>query len=63
VLLSSGAIPRALSIWGLVAVSLLIIPTVLQLYDRNLTAVMVLGLPYAPYEVVLGLWLVVKGFS
>ena len=23
----------------------------------------VLGLPYAPYEVVLGLWLVVKGFS
>jgi hypothetical protein len=63
VLLSSGAIPRALSIWGLVAVSLLIIPTVLQLYDRNLTAAMVLGLPYAPYEVVLGLWLVVKGFS
>lgn len=62
-LLRSGAIPRALSIWGLVAVSLLIIPTVLQLYDRNLTATMVLGLPYAPYEAVLGLWLVLKGFS
>jgi hypothetical protein len=62
-LLSSGAIPRALSLWGLVAVSLLTIPVVLQLYDRNLTAAMVLGLPYAPYEVVLGLWLVVKGFS
>jgi len=62
-LLRSGAIPRALSIWGLVAVSLLTIPTVLQLYDRNLTAALVLGLPYAPYEVVLRLWLVVKGFS
>jgi hypothetical protein len=62
-LLSSGAIPRALSIWGLAAVSLLTIPTLLQLYDRNLTAAMVLGLPYAPYEVVLGLWLVIKGFG
>ena len=60
---SSGAVPRALSIWGLAAVSLLIIPTLLQLYDRNLTAAMVLGLPYAPYEVVLGLWLVVKRFG
>ena len=62
-LLSSGAIPRALSTWGVVAVSLLIIPTLLQLYDRNLTAAMILGLPYAPYEFVLGLWLVVKGFG
>jgi hypothetical protein len=62
-LYSSRVIPRALSIWGLAAVCLLSIPVVLMLYDRALTQAMILGLPYAPYELVLGIWLMVKGFS
>jgi prepilin signal peptidase PulO-like enzyme (type II secretory pathway) len=46
----SGYIPRALSIWGLAAAFLLLIPTVLQLYDREfLPGAMILALPFAPY--------------
>jgi len=46
----SGYIPRALSIWGLVAICLLLIPTVLALYDREfLPGAMILAIPYAPY--------------
>jgi hypothetical protein len=59
----SGAVPRALSVWGLVAVGLLSVPVALGLYDRDDTAAMILGLPYAPFEVVLGLWLMVRGFN
>ena len=62
-LYSSRVIPRALSIWGLAAICLVSIPVVLMLYDRDLTQAMILGLPYAPYELVLGIWLMVKGFS
>jgi len=46
----SGYIPRALSIWGLLAIFLLTIPTVLALYDRDFfRPTMILALPYAPY--------------
>ena len=46
----SEYIPRALSIWGLAAIFLLTIPTVLALYDREfLPGAMILALPYAPY--------------
>jgi hypothetical protein len=59
----SRAIPPALSLWGLVAISLLTIPVLFVLFKRDLTVTMVLGLPYAPFELALGLWLVAKGFS
>ena len=62
-LYSSRLVPRALAIWGLVAICLLSIPTLLVLYRRGPTPLMVLGLPYAPFELVLGVWLVVKGFN
>lgn len=46
----SGVIPRALSIWGLAALSLALIPFLLQLYDREfLPGAMILALPYIPY--------------
>ena len=49
-LLISGAIPRALSIWGLVAVILALIPTLLQLYKADfLPAAQILAFPFAPY--------------
>ena len=62
--LKSGYIPQALSLWGLVAVSLLLIPVLLQLYDRDFShPVMAVGLLYLPFELFLGIWLIVKGFN
>ena len=60
-LYSSRLVPRPVALWGLVAVCLLTVPVLLVLYRRGPTPLMVLGLPYAPFELVLGLWLIVKG--
>jgi hypothetical protein len=62
-LYASRAVPRALSIWGLVAICLLTIPALVVLYNREFRVVEILGLPYAPFELVLGIWLIVKGFD
>ena len=62
-LVVSSCIPRALSIWGLVAICLLTLPVLLVLYNRDWTYLDILALPYAPFELVLGIWLLVKGFS
>jgi hypothetical protein len=60
----SNTIPRVLSLWGLVAVCLVLVTTLLKLYDRDfLPAAQVLALPYVPYELFLGVWLIVKGFN
>jgi len=64
---ASGYIPRPLSVWGLVAVCLPSINVLLVLYDRgfsdNPIVMPLTGLPYLPYEPVLGLWLIAKGFN
>jgi hypothetical protein len=62
-LYSSRTIPQVLSLWGLVAISLLTIPVLMVLYKRDLTHLMAVGILYLPYEVVLGIWLIVKGFG
>ena len=47
---TSRMIPRVISIWGLVAIGLLLVPTLLTLYDREfLPGTVLLALPYAPY--------------
>ena len=62
--LSSGYIPEALAIWGLAGVSLLLIPVLLLIYDRDFAhPVMVVGLVYLPFELVFGVWLIVMGFN
>jgi hypothetical protein len=61
-LFTSRVVPAALSLWGFAAICLLTIPVLMVLYDRDLTHLLVLGLPYAPYELVLGVWLIFKGF-
>ena len=58
----SGLIPSILSIWGLVAISLLTIPVLLALLGRDVLPATILALLYAPFELVLGIWLIVKGF-
>jgi hypothetical membrane protein len=46
----SRSIPRAISIFGFVAICLLIISQVLTLYDREfLPGAMILAIPYAPF--------------
>jgi hypothetical protein len=62
-LYQSKAIPQALSLWGLVTISLLTIPVLMVLYKRDLTHLTAVGILYLPYEVVLGMWLIVKRFS
>ena len=59
----SGYVPPALSLWGLAAVCLLTISVLLVLYNRDFRPAMVMALPYLPFEVFLGVWLIVKGFN
>ena len=61
----SGSVPTALGIWGLAAGLLITIPFLLVLFNSNFrnSPVMILALPYLPYEVFLGVWLIVKGFD
>jgi hypothetical protein len=61
----SNYIPKVLSLWGLAAVCLVLITTLLVLINRDLkdSPVMVLALPYLPFELFLGVWLIVKGFN
>ena len=62
--LRSGYIPQALPIWGLAAVSLLLIPVLFQLYGRDFThPMMAVGLVYLPFELVLGVWLIARGLN
>jgi len=58
----SGIVPPALAIWGLAAICLLSVPVLFTLLERESLLVMILGLPYAPFELILGIWLVVMGF-
>lgn len=62
-LFTTRVLPIALSLWGLIAICLLTIPVWVVLYNRELTQTLILGLPYAPFELVLGLWLLVIGFQ
>ena len=57
----SGYIPRALSLFGLIAASLALIgtPFVLLGYDVP----MIVFLPNLPFELTIGVWLIVKGIK
>lgn len=55
----SGYIPRVLSLWGLVAVSLAFIGTLFELFGFNVP--LFVFLPNLPFELMIGVWLIVKG--
>ena len=57
----SKYIPRVLSVWGVVAVSLVFINVALVLFDRNIELQMMLLAPYLVFEALIGPWLMVKG--
>jgi hypothetical protein len=58
-LYNSAIIPRALSLWGLAAVSLALIGTVSALAGHELS--FAVYLPYLPFEFVVGVWILVMG--
>ncbi len=63
----SNLIPRWLSVWGLVALLLLFSAVLITLFDGEPYSVsgtlVFLALPIALQEMVLAVWLIVKGFS
>lgn len=64
-LLRSRLIPGFISIWGLIAATLVLLNTVLGWFRPDLSESlgMVTGLPMLLNEVFLGIWLIVRGFS
>jgi hypothetical protein len=60
-------VPRWLSVWGLVAIVLLLAASILTLFDGEPFSIsgslIVLALPIALQEMVLAIWLIVKGFD
>lgn len=56
-------VPRFLSVWGLIAVAAVFSWNVLELLGMHVSAGMVFGLPIILNEIVLGIWLIVKGFN
>lgn len=63
--LHRGYLPAFLATWGLLGVALLLVSVVLAIYGQDSPAwlVLVLVLPYLPFELVLGSWLVFVGFT
>jgi len=55
----SKYIPRVLSVWGLLAVSLALIGTLLVIFD--LEPLIILVIPNGLFELTIGLWLMFKG--
>jgi hypothetical protein len=55
----SGNIPRALSLWGLAGVSLVLAGTLLAIFGYGVP--FYVYLPYVPFEFVIGVWILVKG--
>ena len=57
----SGYIPRVLSLWGLIAAPLALIGILFVLFDYNVP--LLVFLPNLPFELTMGVWLIVKGFN
>jgi hypothetical protein len=58
-LYKSRVVPRALSLWGLITLLPLLAATLLDLFGYQVPQYV--GLPYFPFEFVIGLWILVKG--
>ena len=62
-LYQSKLVPRWLSVWGLIAVALLLTWNLLEMFSISIYAGMILALPIILNEIFLGIWLIVKGFN
>lgn len=59
--IKSRYVPRLLSVWGLAAAFLAFIGTLLMFFDYSVP--LYLFLPVLPFELAIGVWLIVKGFD
>lgn len=55
----TSIVPRWMSLWGLITVVPLLVMTLLAIFDYQ--APFVVALPYVPFELVIGVWLLIKG--
>lgn len=60
-LYKEGLLPKLISVWSLIGIGFISIDTLLEVYDPSLTQIWLL-IPYAPFELFIGIWLTVKGF-
>lgn len=60
-LYKSRVIPRALSVWGLVSVPVVLVATVLAILGYKVP--FLLYVPYIPFEWVVGAWILMKGLA
>jgi hypothetical protein len=58
-LYKSGVVPRALSLWGLITVFPCLAGTLLTIFGYQVP--FAIYLPYAPFEFVIAVWILVKG--
>jgi hypothetical protein len=55
----ANAVPRPLSLWGLVSIQGVLVGVVMRLFGMQ--APIPLSVPYIPFEFVIGVWILVKG--
>lgn len=60
-LYKSGILPRALSLWGLITVFPMLIATLTAMFGYVLP--FFLYVPYLPFELVIAVWILVKGIQ
>jgi hypothetical protein len=59
----SRLVPRFISVWGLIAVVALWAWNLSEAFGMSISAGMVFGLPIILNEILLGIWLIAKGFN
>ena len=60
-LYKSGLVPRALSLWGLIAVFPMLIGTLTQVFGYTIP--FIFYVPYVPFELAIAVWILIKGIS
>jgi len=58
-LFKSGIVPKWISLWGLVTVFPILFGTISQMFGYTIP--FVFYLPYVPFELVIGVWILIKG--
>ncbi|MHB8087858.1 MAG: DUF4386 domain-containing protein [Anaerolineaceae bacterium] len=57
-------VPRWISVWGLIGISLTIITSIMMMFNPGFSTIQTIAnMPIALQEMVLAVWLIVKGFS
>ena len=60
-LYKSGVVPRALSLWGLITTLPMLIGTLTQIFGYTIP--FIFYVPYVPFELVIAIWILVKGIK